>query len=52
MDFPRNPPSEKEMMNDKTALVKMSGFMIQFMADNVTVRKNSDFYKVDIHVMH
>ena len=52
IDFPRNPPSEKEMMNDKTALVKMSGFMIQFMADNVTVRKNSDFYKVDIHVMH
>jgi NCS2 family nucleobase:cation symporter-2 len=52
MEFPHNPPSENELMNDRTALAKMSGFIIQFMAEKVTTTKNSGFCKVSIHITH
>ena len=52
MDFPHRPPSEDELMKDKTALARMSGFMIQFMAEKVTASTNSGICKVSIHITH
>jgi NCS2 family nucleobase:cation symporter-2 len=52
MEFPPNPPSEDELMQDKTSLARMSGFMIQFMAENVTASVNSGICKVVIHITH
>jgi NCS2 family nucleobase:cation symporter-2 len=52
MEFPHNPPSEKELMTDEAALSKMSGFMIQTMAEKVTAVKNSDICKVSIYITH
>ena len=52
MEFPPNPPSEDELMLDKTSLAKMSGFMIQFMAEKVTTSVNSGICKVGIYITH
>jgi len=52
MEFPHSPPSEDELMLDKTSLARMSGFMIQFMAEKVTASVNSGICKVGIHITH
>jgi len=52
MEFPHSPPSEDELMLDKASLARMSGFMIQFMAEKVTASVNSEICKVSIHITH
>ena len=42
MEFPKSPPSEDELTLDKTSLAKMSGFMIQFIAEKVTAKQRSN----------
>jgi hypothetical protein len=52
MEFPQSPPSEEELMGDTNSLARMSGFMIQFMAEKVTATTNSGICKVSIHITH
>ena len=52
MEFPTSPPTEDELMLSKTSLAKMSGFMIQFMAERVTASVNSGICRVGIHITH
>ena len=52
MDFPQSPPSEDELMKDPDSLARMSGFMIQFMAEKVTASANAGNCKVSIHITH
>ena len=52
MEFPGSPPTEDELMLDKSSLARMSGFMIQFMAEKVTSTVNSGFCKVGIYITH
>jgi hypothetical protein len=52
MEFPASPPTEDELMRDKSSLARMSGFMIQFMAERVTSTVNSNQCKVTIHITH
>jgi NCS2 family nucleobase:cation symporter-2 len=52
MEFPQTPPSADELMNDKTALAKMSGFMIQFTAEKVTVARREGLSRIDINITH
>ena len=52
MEFPESPPTEDELMLDKSSLARMSGFMIQFMAEKVTSTVNLSLCKVIIHITH
>ena len=52
MEFPQSPPTEDELMLDSASLARMSGFMIQFMAEKVTATVNSGICKVSIHITH
>ena len=52
MEFPQNPPSEDELMQDPKSLAIMSGFMIQFMAEKVSASANSGICKVTIQITH
>ena len=52
MEFPQSPPTEDELMLDANSLAKMSGFMIQFMAEKVTTSIKVDHCKVSIHITH
>jgi hypothetical protein len=52
MEFPGSPPTEDELMQDKSSLARMSGFMIQFMAEKVTATVNSNLCSVNIHITH
>jgi NCS2 family nucleobase:cation symporter-2 len=52
MEFPQSPPTEDELMLDPGSLSRMSGFMIQFMAEKVTATVNSKICKVSIHITH
>ena len=52
MEFPASPPTEDELMLDKSSLARMSGFMIQFMAEKVTAAVNSGLCRVSIHITH
>jgi hypothetical protein len=52
MEFPQSPPTEDELMLDPGSLSRMSGFMIQFMAEKVTATVNANICKVSIHITH
>jgi anti-sigma regulatory factor (Ser/Thr protein kinase) len=52
MEFPGSPPTEDELMLDKSSLARMSGFMIQFMAEKVTSTVNSNLCRVTIYITH
>jgi len=52
MEFPGSPPTEDELMLDKSSLARMSGFMIQFMAEKVTATVNSNLCRVSIRITH
>jgi hypothetical protein len=52
MEFPASPPTEDELMLDKSSLARMSGFMIQFMAEKVASTASSSQCKVTIHITH
>lgn len=52
MDFPQSPPTEDELMLDPNSLSRMSGFMIQFMAEKVTATVNANTCRVSIHITH
>jgi NCS2 family nucleobase:cation symporter-2 len=52
MEFPQSPPTEDELMLNPGSLARMSGFMIQFMAEKVTATVNSNICKVSIHITH
>ena len=52
MQFPQSPPTEDELMLDPGSLSRMSGFMIQFMAEKVTASVNANICKVSIHITH
>ncbi len=52
MEFPDSPPTEDELMLDKSSLARMSGFMIQFMAAKVISTVNAGLCKVTIHITH
>ncbi len=52
MEFPGSPPTEDELILDKSSLARMSGFMIQFMAEKVTSTVTSNQCKVTIHITH
>jgi NCS2 family nucleobase:cation symporter-2 len=52
MEFPQSPPGEEEFIADRSALARMSGFMIRFMAEKVTATSNSDSCKVSINITH
>jgi len=52
MEFPASPPTEDELMLDKSSLARMSGFMIQFMAEKVTATVNSNLCRVSILITH
>jgi NCS2 family nucleobase:cation symporter-2 len=52
MEFPPSPPTEDELMLDKSSLARMSGFMIQFMAEKVTATVNSGLCRVSVHITH
>jgi NCS2 family nucleobase:cation symporter-2 len=52
MEFPQSPPTEEELMLDTASLARMSGFMIQFMAEKVTASVNANICKVSIHITH
>ena len=52
MEFPASPPTEDELMLDKSSLARMSGFMIRFMAEKVTATVHSNLCKVSIHITH
>jgi NCS2 family nucleobase:cation symporter-2 len=52
MEFPASPPTEDELMLDKSSLARMSGFMIQFMAEKVTATVNSGLCRVSVHITH
>ena len=45
MEFPASPPTEDELMLDKSSLARMSGFMIQFMAEKVTFEGNRELVR-------
>jgi hypothetical protein len=52
MEFPATPPTEDELMLDKSSLARMSGFMIRFMAEKVTPTVNSSLCRVTIYITH
>jgi len=52
MQFPQSPPTEDELMLDPGSLSRMSGFMIQFMAEKVTASVNANICKVSVHITH
>jgi len=52
MEFPDSPPAQDELMHDKSSLARMSGFMIQFMAEKVTSTVESGTCKIHIHITH
>lgn len=49
MEFPTVPPSEEELLMDKSSIARMSGFMIQLIAEKVTSTVKSDVCTVSVH---
>jgi xanthine permease XanP len=49
MEFPSSPPTEDELLSDKSSLSKMSGFIIQLIAEKVTSTADSNHCTVSIH---
>ena len=52
MEFPDHPPSTDDLLRDKSALVKMSGFMIGITAEKITTTRQLDMRKIHIHIIH
>ena len=52
MEFPDHPPSTDDLLRDKSALVKMSGFMIGITAEKITTTRQLDMRKIHLHIIH
>ena len=52
MEFPANPPGADELVNDPAALVRLSGFLIQWLADRVAVSAVDGHCHVRLHFDH
>jgi xanthine permease XanP len=50
MEFPKSPPTEDEIMTDRSSLSRMSGFIIQLFAEKVTSTADGDRCTVGIHI--
>jgi xanthine permease XanP len=50
MEFPKSPPTEDEIIMDRSSLARMSGFIIQLFAEKVTSTADGDRCTVTIHI--
>jgi xanthine permease XanP len=50
MEFPKSPPTEDEIITDRSSLSRMSGFIIQLFAEKVTSTADGDRCTVSIHI--
>ena len=50
MEFPKSPPTEDEIMTDRSSLSRMSGFIIQLFAEKVSSTADGDRCTVTIHI--
>jgi xanthine permease XanP len=50
MEFPKSPPTEDEIITDRSSLSRMSGFIIQLFAEKVTSTPDGDRCTVTIHI--
>jgi xanthine permease XanP len=50
MEFPKSPPTEDEIITDRSSVSRMSGFIIQLIAEKVTSTPDGDRCTVTIHI--
>jgi xanthine permease XanP len=52
MEFPRHSPSIDDLLRDKSAQVKLSGFIIRVTAEKISTTTQYDMRKIHIHITH
>lgn len=52
IEFPETPPAASELLTDSTALLRLSGFLIQHTADRVTVSGINGHSHIRLHFEH